>query len=69
MGIRYTRCRDGSIVLHVPLDDETVARLMNVADMSHAAPEVVAASIIHDVLYDDEQAHASEPDSNVVSLN
>lgn len=45
----------------IELDDETVARLVVVAEESHTSMEVIAASILHDVLLDDEQAHCDEP--------
>lgn len=61
MAIQFTRDRDGNFILLVPLDDTTATRLMTVADMSHAQPAEVAASIIHEVLADDEAAHLPDP--------
>jgi hypothetical protein len=47
--------------LRVLLDDETLIRLLAVADDAHASPEVVAASILKAVLDDDFRAHFGEP--------
>ena len=48
---------DEEVVYFRPLRMETVARLMEVADISHADPVSVAASLLHDVLKEDEAAH------------
>lgn len=48
---------DDVVYFRIPLGTETVARLMEVADISHADPVRVAASLLHDVLKDDEAAH------------
>lgn len=45
------------VYFRVPMCMETVARLMEVADISHADPVAVAASLLHDVLKADEDAH------------
>jgi hypothetical protein len=46
----------------VTLDDLTVARLMELADVCHAPPAVVIAAIVRDVLEDDARAHGeAEP--------
>ena len=42
------------------LDDETVARLMEVADQAHAPPEIILSAIVRDVLEDDFEAHRAE---------
>ena len=44
----------------VPLDDATVARLIELSDICHMPPTLLIASIIHDVLKDDEDAHGFE---------
>ena len=66
MGVRFTRNPDGEAVLQIPLDDLTVARLMEVADVCHAPPELVAASILHDVLEDDAEQHYEPPTLRVI---
>ena len=48
---------DDVVYFRIPLDAETVARLMEVADISHADPVSVAASLLHDILAEDEDAH------------
>ena len=45
----------------IALDDLTLARLMELADMHHALPEAIIAAIVRDVLEDDAVAHASDP--------
>lgn len=47
-------------VIQVPVNAETLRRLMKIADMSHAAPKAVAAALLHDLLKDDEEAHLLE---------
>lgn len=42
----------------VPLDGDTIDRLMNLSDICHADPVAVAASLLHDILADDADAHA-----------
>lgn len=51
----------------VPLDAATAARLENLADICHAPKTAVAASLLHDVLADDEQAHI--PSERAVIFN
>lgn len=46
--------------ISLPLDAETAAILQDLSDMCHADRVVVAASLLHDVLHDDREAH-SEP--------
>lgn len=41
----------------IPLDGETIDRLMRLSDICHADPRAVAASLLHDILKDDEAAH------------
>ena len=43
--------------VRVPLDEETAARLQNLSDLCRADPVSVAASLLHDVLKDDEESH------------
>lgn len=53
--------------LRVPLDAATVARLHGLADMCHAEPISIAASLLHDVLKDDEAAH--DPNVRILRFN
>lgn len=43
--------------VRVPLDEETAARLRNLSDLCHADPISVAASLLHDILKEDAEAH------------
>lgn len=43
--------------ISIPLDGETAARLQNLSDVCHAAPTNIAASLLHDILKDDEEAN------------
>ncbi len=43
-----------TVWISIPLDSATAARLQNLSDACHAAPTNVAASLLHDVLKDDE---------------
>lgn len=45
------------IWISIPLDSETAARLMNLSDECHAEPVSVAASLLHDLLKDDEESN------------
>lgn len=47
----------------VTLDDLTTARLMEIADMLHADPANVIASIVGDVLEEDALAHYNCPEA------
>lgn len=47
-------------VFLLALDDKTVARLMEICDLAKSPPAMVIASILHDVLEDDAQAHDLE---------
>lgn len=51
---------DRVVWLSIPVSPETAARLSNLADICHADPKKVAASLLHDLLKDDEEAHALE---------
>lgn len=44
-------------VVWVPVSGETVARLRTLSDICHADPVTVAASLLHDVLKEDADAH------------
>ncbi len=41
----------------IPLSGRTAERLMNLSNECHTQPQKVAASLLHDVLADDEAAH------------
>jgi predicted transcriptional regulator len=43
--------------ISIPLDPQTAARLRNLSDACHAAPTNIAASLLHDILKDDEEAN------------
>ena len=43
----------------VPLDAETAERLRSLSDICHAPETSVAASLLHDILRDDAEAHES----------
>jgi len=45
------------IWISIPLDGETAARLQSLSDVCHDAPTNVAASLLHDILKDDEDSH------------
>ena len=45
------------VCLRIPVSEETLARLQNLSDICHADPIKVAASLLHDVLKEDEDAH------------
>lgn len=63
---KYPPDENGQHVFRVALDDETVARLAALANLCHEAPEVVMASIIHDVLKDDEDAHFAPEEEQLI---
>ena len=46
-----------TVWISIPLDGVTAARLQNLSDVCHAAPINVAASLLHDILKDDEEAN------------
>jgi hypothetical protein len=46
--------------LSIPLDAKTAERLANLSDVCHNDPVRVAASLLRDILADDEQAHFLE---------
>lgn len=43
--------------ISVPLSAETADMLQELADMCHAEPRIIAASLLRDVLADDAAAH------------
>lgn len=51
---------EDTVQITIDVDPETLRRLMKIADMSHAPPRAVAASLLHDILKDDEDAHLLE---------
>lgn len=61
--IRIMRKANDEIVwVSVPLDADTAERLRHLSDVCHAPEPSVAASLLHDILKDDEEAHAgAEP--------
>lgn len=48
---------DGVQWIRVPLDAITAARLAHLAQIVEAEPISIAASLLHDILKDDESAH------------
>lgn len=61
---------DEEVVMLVRLDAVTAARLMTVANECHASdPAVVLASIVHDVLADDDEAHLAGAIAEAKLLN
>lgn len=48
---------DDVAIISIPVDAETYRRLTSLADICHADPKKVAASLLHDILKDDEEAH------------
>ena len=46
-----------TVWIRIPLDGETVRRLQNLSNECHADPTKVAASLLHDLLKDDEAAN------------
>jgi predicted transcriptional regulator len=57
MAIMMEEDEQGVAWLSIPLSAETRERLRHLADICHADPVQVAASLLHDVLKDDEVAH------------
>jgi hypothetical protein len=47
----------GARCIKITLDGETAELLDALSDMCHAAPETVAASLLRDVLQDDEETN------------
>lgn len=52
---------DGVVWLRVPLDADTAWRLKTLADICQAGSTSVAASLLHDILLDDDLAHDEHP--------
>lgn len=46
-----------TVWISIPLDAETAARLLNLSNFCQAEPVSVAASLLHDVLKDDEEVN------------
>ncbi len=46
--------------ISIPVDEVTLQRLLDLADMCHADVKAVAASLLHDVLAEDADAHLLE---------
>jgi hypothetical protein len=44
--------------IRIPLDGETAERLQNLSDICQSDASRVAASLLHDILKDDDDAHA-----------
>jgi hypothetical protein len=53
----------------IPLDGATIDRLMNLADVCHAEPVKIAASLLHDILREDADAHELQAPACGVTLN
>lgn len=58
--MRITGQVEPKTLFRVALDDITVARLIELADICQADPRSVIAAIIKDVLEDDARAHEGE---------
>lgn len=58
--------KERKIRLTIVLDDVAMARLMEVADLCHQEPELIASSMISDVLEDDATAHEGQVPKNVL---
>lgn len=48
---------EGVLWIRVPLDAITAARLAHLANIVEAEPISIAASLLHDILKDDDAAH------------
>lgn len=46
--------------ISIPVDEATLRRLLDLADLCHADIKSVAASLLHDVLADDAETHVLE---------
>jgi predicted transcriptional regulator len=53
MGINFDE-EEERVPFSIALDGETIDRLMRLSDACHADPRKVAASLLHDLLKDDE---------------
>ena len=51
------RCREKIFAITVPLDAATAERLARLSAVCDDAPEVLAASLLRDILEDDAEAH------------
>jgi hypothetical protein len=61
MSPHLTTDDDEIVWFSIPLNGETIERLMNLSNECHAEPVQVAASLLHDILKDDENAHLEAP--------
>jgi hypothetical protein len=52
---------DEKVLFDIPLDGDTIERLMNLAVICRAPPREVAASLLRDLLLEDEDAHMLIP--------
>lgn len=50
---------DGAVIVPVELDQESLRRLVQLGKDAGLHPVELAASLLHDVLLDDERAHAN----------
>jgi hypothetical protein len=59
-----------TVWISIPLDPLTAARLRNLSDVCHADPIGVAASLLHDVLAEDDEAHSpSGAEAGAITIN
>jgi hypothetical protein len=59
-GMMYDRDDEGKVWLRIPIVGETRKRLDDIARMAGEEPETLAASMLHDLLEDDEFYNADE---------
>jgi hypothetical protein len=52
---------DDVVWFSIPLDGATIDRLMILADVCHAEPVKIAASLLHDILREDAEANHEPP--------
>lgn len=53
----FLKDQNAVIWISIPLDGETAARLQSLSDVCHATPTRIAASLLYDILKDDEEAN------------
>jgi hypothetical protein len=59
-----------TVWISIPLDPLTAARLRNLSDVCHVDPIGVAASLLHDVLAEDDEAHRpSGAEAGAITIN
>lgn len=66
--IEYDRDERTNFV-RVPLDDATFAWLLEIAEMSHAAPADVVSAMLGDIRRDDQDAHVFADHAMAPALN